>query len=71
MVTIPADAPVTTPVVVPTEAIVEELLVQVPPPVASASVMKLPTHKFVAPVIAAGALLTVTKAMAAVPQPVA
>ena len=55
----PAETPVTTPVETPTVAIDVLPLVHVPPPVASESVMVLPTATLVNPVIAAGRGLTV------------
>ena len=65
----PEDIPVTTPEAMPTVKTAEELDDQMPPAVASISVMELPTHTVVGPEIAAGAGLTVT-VMVAVPVPV-
>lgn len=60
MVTVPAATPVTIPLVEPTVAVSKSLLLQVPPPVASVSVLVDPTQTFIVPVIVAGSGLTVT-----------
>ena len=70
METEPAETPVTTPVEL-TVAIAGLLLLQVPPTVVSISVMVLPVHTLVGPVIvpADTTLITVTSAVAeALPQ---
>src|SRR5207248_2544157 len=61
------DAPAATPVTIPPVVIVAipvETLLQVPPPVASARFVVLPTHTVGVPVIATGVVFTVTVAMA-------
>jgi len=65
MVAVPAATPETIPDVTPTLAIRLLLLVQLPLPVASASVIAEPTQTLVKPDIAAGNELTVTTAVAA------
>ena len=56
---VPADTPVTTPVL-PTAARLVLLLLQVPPVEASVKAVVKPTHTLAVPVIAAGKGLTVT-----------
>ena len=63
MVGVPAATPVTTPVVILAVAINELLLVQLPLPVASASVIAEPAQTLVRPEMAAGLGLTVTVAL--------
>ena len=60
IVYVPATFPVTIPVVLPTGAFTLELLLQVPPEVASVSKEILPVHTVGVPLIAAGFGLTVT-----------
>jgi hypothetical protein len=60
MLAVPAVTPDTMPDDEPTVAIAVALLVQVPPVVASPSVVVKPLHTLVAPVIDAGSGLTVT-----------
>ena len=60
MLEVPPAIPVTTPVLEPIVATPPELLVQVPPPVASVNVVVSPTQTFVVPVIATGSGFTVT-----------
>jgi len=62
MVAEPGAIAVTTPVA-PTVAIAVLLLVQVPPDVASESVVLAPLHNTLEPVMAAGMLYTVTRAV--------
>jgi hypothetical protein len=62
----PEDTPVVTPVVSPTVAIVVALLLQVPPVVMLLSVVVLPSHTMLAPIIAVG---TFTVAVVVVTQP--
>ena len=57
--TVPADAPVTSPVALLTVATEVLLLLHVPPVVASVNVVVEPTHTADAPLIAAGSGLTV------------
>ena len=64
----PADAPVTTPVVEFTVADVE-LLLQVPPVVASVSVIVAPTQTAVGPLMAVGAAVIVMVFVAKQPVP--
>ena len=64
MVVEPVAIPVTTPVDKPTVAIVDTVLLQLPPPVASVITTELPTHTEEGPDIAAGIGLTVTIAVA-------
>jgi hypothetical protein len=54
IVAVPVDTPLTIPVVSPTVAIAVLPLLQVPPPVPSASVVVAPVHTVVMPVIPAG-----------------
>jgi len=68
-VAVPADAPVTTPVVEFTLAMPEALLLQVPPAVASVSVIVAPTHTADGPVMAAGAGVIVMVLVARQPVP--
>ena len=68
MVMTPAEIPVATPVALPMLPIAVLLLVQLPLPVTSASVVFSPTHTTLVPVIAAGTGLTVKGAV--VKQPV-
>ena len=67
MVGLPAETPVTTPVDEPTVVSAVLLLLHVPPPVASLKVAELPTQTTPAPVIAAGAGLTVSSVQAIQP----
>lgn len=60
MVAVPAATPVTIPVLLPIVATLVEELVQIPPLVASVSVIVAPTQTSVGPPIAAGLGLTVT-----------
>lgn len=60
MVAVPAATPDTTPVDEPMVAIVVGVLLHVPPPVASASVVVAPAHNDIVPVMPAGEALTVT-----------
>lgn len=62
MLSVPAATPVTIPDDEPTVANVGLLLIQLPPDVASVSVVFRPTHTLVAPPIAAGKGFTVTGA---------
>ena len=64
----PQAIPFTVPVDAPTDAMAGVLLVHVPPVVASDSVMVVPEHTFIAPVMAAGRGLMVVTAV--VIQPV-
>ena len=68
MVARPAIKPVTTPSVEPTDAIMPEVL-QVPPGVASASVVVLPAHTVAVPVIASASGLTVMGKVTVQPLP--
>lgn len=65
----PADAPVTTPVVLPTVATAVLPLTHVPAPEASDSVVVVPVHKAVLPLIAEGIGLTVATTVAKPVQP--
>jgi hypothetical protein len=65
----PDDIPVTKPVVEPIVATAGLLLLQVPLPIPSLSVVVAPTHIFVLPVIAIGKVFTVTVAVALQPPP--
>lgn len=65
----PCATPVTTPVLLTTVAIPALLLVQVPPEVVLARVVVFPAQTTAVPVIEAGAILTVTDRVAAVPHP--
>ena len=56
---VPEDIPVTTPLLVPTAATKELLLLHTPPVVMSFRAVVEPTHTFRVPVIAAGVGLTV------------
>ena len=69
MIGLPADTPVTTPVVEPTVANPVLLLLQVPPPVISLNIVVEPVQTLAVPVMAAGNGLTVM--IAVVIQPVA
>lgn len=60
IVTTPPVIPVTIPVVLPTVPTVRPLLLQVPPVVVLLSVVVVPAHILAVPVMAAGALFTVT-----------
>jgi hypothetical protein len=62
MVTVPPDAPVTTPLLTCTDATDGLLLDHVPPGVAQFTVTVLPSQTGVPPVIAAGSGFTVTVA---------
>lgn len=53
-----------------TDAVALSLLLHVPPPVASASVLVAPLHTVVVPVMAAGVEITVSVLVALLPQPV-
>lgn len=64
MLIVPALTPVTMPVEAPTEAIELLLLLQVPPPVASVSVMVWPAVTVLLPEMLDGAGLTVTTLVA-------
>jgi hypothetical protein len=68
MVAVPAPPPVTTPVLL-TVAIPGALLLQLPPGVASASVVVVPTQIPRLPVIKAGDMFTVTVAVLIQPVP--
>jgi hypothetical protein len=68
MVAVPADIPVTTPVVAPMVAIAGLLLLQVAPTVVVLNVVVLPTHTLVVPVIGPGNGLTVTVAVVMQPD---
>jgi hypothetical protein len=57
---VPVATPLTIPVVEPTVALERSLLLHVPPPVASASVVVEPTHTVEAPVTTAGDAFTLT-----------
>ena len=59
MVTVPALTPVTMPVEAPTVAVPVAVLLHVPPPVASVSVILDPAHTLVGPEIATGKEFTV------------
>ena len=63
MVAVPTATPVTTPVVIFTEAIPLLMDVHVPPDVAEVSDVEAPTHTLPIPEIAAGSGLTVTTAV--------
>jgi hypothetical protein len=63
------DIPVTMPVDIPTEATAGLLLLQVPPMVASSSVVVRPEHTARVPLIAAGSGSTVTTAVVIQPEP--
>ena len=65
---VPAVPPVTTPVVEFTVAVVE-LLLQLPPAVASVSVIVAPTHTAVGPLMAVGAGVIVMVFVAKQPVP--
>ena len=67
MVAVPADMPVTIPVLRPTVAIVVELLVQVPPMDGSLNVVVAPMHIVAIPVIGGGGEVTVTVVVVAQP----
>src|ERR1700747_219740 len=71
MVALPPATPATMPVPVPTEATRASLLVQVPGMVMSLSVVVVPWHRPVVPVMAAGGEATVTVAEAMQPAPMA
>jgi hypothetical protein len=64
MTVVPVVTPLTMPDDEPTVATVVLLLIQVPPAVASVTVIVEPAHTLVGPLIAAGAGLTVTTAVA-------
>lgn len=66
---VPAVPPVTTPVVEFTVAMPVELLLQVPPAVASVSVIVAPTHTAVGPLMAVGAGVIVMVFVARQPVP--
>ena len=70
MIDVPAETPVTIPVPDPTVATPVAELVHDPPLVAFASVVVAPIHADDTPVIVAGAAITVTIRLAALPQPV-
>ena len=65
MTQVPAETPVTTPVATPTVAKAGVALLQLPPAVASLSVVVEPMQTLVVPVIAAGNGLTTTVVVAA------
>jgi len=60
MVAVPAETPVTTGDVEPTDAIVPSLLLQVPPPGAEPRVIVEPAHTVDGPVISDGTAFTIT-----------
>ena len=60
MVDVPAATPLTTPVVLPTLAIVVVLLLQVPPRVVMAKVVVEPEHTVAVPVILPGVVYTLS-----------
>ena len=62
-----AEIPVTTPVALPTSAIVGSLLAHVPPVTKSLNIVVEPSHTFGLPVIAAGNGFTLTTIVAAQP----
>ena len=68
MVAVPAVPPITVPVA-PTVAIPVELLLHVPPLVASSNAVVAPIHKLVVPVIVAGDALTVIILVTVQPEP--
>jgi len=70
MVVVPADMPVTTPVVLPTVATGMVLLLQVPPLTPSVSDAVPPEHTVLAPVIVPADALDVTVMLTSVKQPV-
>ena len=61
MVAVPAEAPVTIPVVEPTPATPVELLLQVPPVVESVSVIEPPIHIGTEPSTTEGPAITVSR----------
>jgi hypothetical protein len=69
MVAVPADTPVTIPVVDPIVATPVLLLLQVPPPITSVSEMLAPMQKADGPAIAAGVEFTVTTMVTLPPHP--
>ena len=66
---VPAPTAVTSPVEIPTVAIVGQAILHVPPPVPCVSVLVCPTHKLNVPVGAAGAAVTVTTDVVKQPVP--
>jgi hypothetical protein len=64
MVAVPVATPPATPVLLPMVATLVLLLLQVPPPVASVRVVFTPTHRPVAPDMAAGDDITVSDEVA-------
>jgi hypothetical protein len=69
IIAVPAEPPVTTPVVDPTDAVAEALLDQVPPDGVPVNVVVSVPHTTLEPVIGPGFALTVTVCVAAA-QPV-
>ncbi len=69
IVAVPAEIPVTTPVVLPTVATPGALLVHVPPGVASVNVIVEPTHTADGPAITAGNAFTVITLVVEQPPP--
>lgn len=69
MVAVPANMPLTMPVVKPTDAVVRELLPQLPPAVGLPSMVVAPAHSPDAPVMAPGCGLMVIGFVAVQPVP--
>ena len=69
MVTVPTETPVTIPLLLPTTAIADELLLHVTPGVVVVRVMEEPTHTDDGPPISAGSGSTVTIAVVEQPAP--
>jgi len=67
---VPADTPVTIPVVDPTVATPILPLLHTPPPDTLLSVVVLPEHSVIVPVIDEGVLITLTTRVARQPDPV-
>jgi hypothetical protein len=70
MIAVPAETPVTTPVVEVTTATPVVLLLQVPPETVLVSVVRAPTHTEAVPDMTEGAALTVTMAVREQPDTV-
>ena len=66
---IPAAIPVTSPLDEPIVAVVVGVIPHNPPPAPSPKVVVCPTHTCIVPVIAVGAVFTVTDAVALQPVP--
>ena len=69
IIAMPGVTPVTTPVLKPTVAMAGVLLLQVPPGIASLTVIAVPMHKTEGPTIGAGSGLTLTTVVVEQPVP--